>query len=216
MVKKFMKKNKILSIMLTFILFIVIFGEIVQVSAATYGSAASSGTYTYIGRKTVGKVDYQIYKNSKSWICYYPGKKVTTNIYHVKGHGDDVLAFSTSQTLSKTSTTSWSANASITASGSIDFIMFSTGVSVGAGLGYGEMYARGYTFSKANTVSKTIKDSANTGYYSRVPGYTFYKMKCCIRKLSSIVPTIIYYDAPYGDPVLYTIYSPNNSSWSIY
>ena len=92
--------------MLTFILFIVIFGEIVQVSAATYGSAASSGTYTYIGRKTVGKVDYQIYKNSKSWICYYPGKKVTTNIYHVKGHGDDVLAFSTSQTLSKTSTTS--------------------------------------------------------------------------------------------------------------
>lgn len=209
-----MKLRKIISVVL---LVCTVFGSALSAEAATYGNAASSGTYTNVGKDVEGNYTHYIYKNSYNWILYYTGKKLTPVTYHVTNHGDDVLAFSTSQTIETVETKSWSVNASITlsVSSSIEGI-FEAGIETTSELGYGSEYAWGRSFTSSSGVDKTIKDSAPTGYYTRVPGRTFYKMKDIAVYTTRSSMDMFYYDMPYGSMVIYTLYSKNNASWSIY
>ena len=138
---------------------------------------ATTGTYTHLVGRLVNSNVHQIYKHSSNWILFYLKKNLTDVVYHEKGHGDDTLSYSRSVTLSRTKTTEWSANTSITTNTSVKIAeILEVGVSTTVGAGYGETYAQGKSFTSASEVTKQIKDSAPTGYYTRVPGYTFYKM----------------------------------------
>lgn len=132
--------------------------------------------------------------------------------------GDDTLTFAYSVTQSKTKTSSWSVNGSVSKSLSKNLLdLLEKAISVSVGLGYGESYAREYSYTSSGQVSKVISSSAPTGYYTRVPGYTFYKMEVRVLKASDYtLLNKFYFDEPYGSAVIYTIYSKNNSSWSIY
>lgn len=55
-----------------------------------------------------------------------------------------------------------------------------------------------------------------TGYYTRVPGYTFFKMRDVVTRMDRAVSDRFYFDIPCGGPVLFTIYSEDNSNWIVY
>ena len=178
---------------------------------------ATKGTYTHLVGRLVNSNVHQIYKHSSNWILFYLKKNLTDVVYHEKGHGDDTLSYSRSVTLSRTKTTEWSANTSITTNTSVKIAeILEVGVSTTVGAGYGETYAQGKSFTSASEVTKQIKDSAPTGYYTRVPGYTFYKMQDTVTKIGGSGSDTLYFDVPYGEPVIFTIYSKDNASWSIY
>ena len=210
-----MKTRKLFSILCVAMAIFILSSNAMEVMAATYGTKASSGTYTTVGSENEGLQKHTISKNSSMWLLYYTSKNVTDVVYHVKGHGDDMLEFSRSVSLSLTRTTEWSANFAITQKCSASVLdMFEAGIDISTGLGYGSSYARGATFTAASAVTRTIKDSALTGYYTRVPGYTFYKMKDVVMYLGRY--NTFYFNTPYGSPVLFTIYSKDNANWSIY
>lgn len=189
----------------------------IEANAATYGVQASSGTYKNIGSKSSGDYNHTIAKNSSNWILFYPYKKCTNTAYHIKGHGYDLLSYSQSVSVSTTKTTNWSVNGSISASASGGVGgLFEATVSCTVGMGYGESYAEGITITRMSDVTRQIKDEAPTGYYARVPGYTFYKMRSTVLNTRNYSSNMFFYDVPYGDPVIYTIYSRYNDTWSLY
>lgn len=212
--KKKMKST--LSVVLVAVLVVLCFSE--NVFAKTYGEETKTGKYVYVGYKQLGNLTFWTYKNNNNWIAFYPGKKLTPVVHHVVNTGDDTLTFAYSVTQSKTKTSSWSANGNISKSLSENLLdLFEKAISVSVGLGCGESYAREYSYTSSGQVTKVIKNSAPTGYYVRVPGYTFYKME--VRVLRANDYTLLnkfYFDEPYGSAVIYTIYSKSNSNWSIY
>lgn len=209
-----MKLRKIVSVVL---LVSTLFGSVLSAEAATYGKAASTGSYTSVGSKNRGLYNYNIYKNSSNWIVYYPGRKLTFVTYHFPGDGGADLEYCVSQTVETVATKNWSANAAVTSSVSAGVEgVFEAGIEVTSELGYGEEYAFGKTFAKSAGLVKHIKDSAPKGYYSVAPGRTFYKMKSIARTTNKLGMDVFYYDMPYGDVVKYAIYSKDNANWSIH
>lgn len=197
-------------------LLILCMGSTVDVSAATYGKKESGGTYKIYKNTTRSGRTHHIYLNTNQRDKFYKKKTLTPIVKHVKGHGADTLVFSTTQSLTTTKTTSWDTNASISNSIGMDLEIFQDTVSLSVSNRTGGSTATGRTFSKASGVNKTIKDTAKTGYYTRVPGYTYSAMEDIIVKNSNGSLNTIYYRMPYGDPIIYTIYSSNNKNWSVY
>lgn len=189
-----------------------------DILAATYGNEASSGQYVYTGLNVVGENGFWVYKNNLNWILYYTDKNLTPIIYHRKGTGAEQLIFGYSLTSGATKTSSWSVNSSITQSLSLAIkALFETSINSSIGLGYGEAYARNYSFTTSSEVNKTINSGAATGYYTRVPGYTFYKMEVRVLNVADYaLKQKFYFDIPYGKAVVYTIYSNDNKTWKIY
>lgn len=208
-----MKLKKAFCIM---VIFVLMMSQFVTVYAETYGTATTTGSYTYRGKIVSGSYTHYIYKNTYNWIVYYPSKKLTAVVYHSKNSGSDTLSYSQSQTESKTKTCNWSTNASITSQLGASSGLFTASISASVSYGYGTSSTSGYSYTSSYNVSKTIESSAKTGYYTRVPGYTYYKIKDRIVHNTQNSLDYIYYNMPYGSSVIYTIYSSNNSSWSIY
>lgn len=155
-----MKHKALLKFMCIVMAVCILNSQAMEVNAATYGTKASSGSYTYVGREGKGIYSHEISKNSYTWRMLYPKKTVTTTIYHVYGHGDDVLSYENRVTLSTTETTEWSVNGSIAESAGVDIAkLFEAGVSITVGMGYGNSYAYG---------GKDEKDYNNTWYSDTV------------------------------------------------
>lgn len=212
-----MKKKRIFSLICVMCMLCTLCFGLTSVSAETYGKKATTGTYTYVGSRTMSWYMHQLYKHSADWQMFYPTKNLTDVIYHINNHGDDTLEFSRCIELATTKTVEWSTNSSTGSDMSIGmFDVFQMGVSSSSSYGYGDSYAQGYVFSTASTVTKNIKDEAPTGYYTRVPGYTFYKMQDTVTRIGETRNDTIYFDMPYGAPVVFTIYSKNNATWTIY
>lgn len=210
-----MLKKVISTFLVSFMMVSVVFGKIA--SAKVYGTKATSGSYNCVANTTNNGYEHHIYKNTKVADKFYTGKRVTMTIKHKKNSGEDVLTFSTSQSASKTKTQSWSTNESISSSLGADIDVFNVSVSTGVSLGYGNSYAKQYSYTRNSVSAKTIKSSATTGYYTRVPGYTYNRMRDLAINPSKGKTIDIYYRHPYGAPVLYTIYSKDNkSNWKIY
>ena len=210
------KVRKSLAVVLVVILEVLCFKD--NLLAATYGNEASSGQYVYTGVSFIGQKGFWVYKNNKNWNLFYSNKKLTPTIYHTKYSGAEQLIFAYSAAQGATKTSSWSVNGSITQSVSAAIkSLFETSISASVGLGYGEAYARSYSFTTNAQVGKTIKDDAPTGYYTRVPGYTFYKMEVRVLNVSDYALLHeFYFDEPYGEAVIYTIYSNDNKTWKTY
>ena len=210
------KMKSTLSVILAVVLGVLCFSE--NVFAKTYGEETKTGQYVYVGYKQFGSSTFWTYKNNNNWRIFYPNMKLTPVIYHTMNKGADTLTFAYSVTKSKTKTSSWSVNGNVSRSLSKNLLdLFEKAISVSVGLGYGEAYAREYSYTYSAQVNKEIKSNAPTGYYTRVPGYTFYKME--VRVLRTSDYTLLnkfYFDEPYGSAVIYTIYSKDNKSWSIY
>lgn len=210
------KAKKAMAVVLVIVLGVLNFND--NVFGETYGEKTSTGQYVYVGYKQFGSLGYWTYKNNNNWVLFYPSINLTPIVYHEKYTGEDSLCFSYSVTQSRTKTSSWSVNGNVSRTLSMSLLsMFEKAISAAVGLGYGEAYARGYSYTSSGQVNKTIKDEAKTGYYTRVPGYTFYKMEVRVLKVSdySLVDKF-YFDEPYGATVVYTIYSKENKNWSIY
>lgn len=211
--------NKRLKKMIIFLAFICIFMEQGEyASAKVYGNKATSGEYKSVSNKTSGAYDHHLYKNSVRGKKFYEKKQLTPIIHHRKNKGDNSLAYSTSQSASKTKTIQWTTNDSVSTEIGADLDVFKNSVSCSVSAGYGESNARAYSFAKESVVTKTIKSSAPSGYYAMVPGHTYYRMRDLAVNSKNGKILDIYFREPYGKAVIYTIYSKTNEkgSWKIY
>lgn len=115
-----------------------------------------------------------------------------------------------SQSASATNTYSWTTNSSLTTTYGLDVEVFKTSISMAAASGCGSSIAAAYNFTTTSSVSKSIPSSAENGYYSMAPGYTYYNVKDYTYNTSTGETNTMYYRMPYGDAVIYTIYSSDN------
>lgn len=217
-IRKDEKSMKLKRVVVGALAFSMLFGSLMHVGATTYGTSESTGTYVSVGQEVVDAQRHYISKNTEYFYHLYLNKKVTPVVYHIKGNGDDALAFTVGQSVQRTATTNWTVNGSISIFASYSVPgLFETGIDITVGMGYGEAYSSGRTFTASSTVTKTIKDSASTGYYTRVPGQTYFAMSDMAVHTTRSSMNMFYYRVPYGDVALYTIYSRYNTPpWSLY
>ena len=189
------------------------------VNAATYGSAAS-GSYNPVQEKVVGTTHHLIYRayNNGTYTnnYIYTGSKLSSPYYHTSGSGGFSMTIQTSQTAQKTQTYSWTTNSSLTSTYGLDLEVFKTSISMTAACGCGSSTTAGYSFTTSSSITKSVPSSAKTGYYSMAPGYTYYNVKDYTYNTSTGATNTMYYRMPYGDAVVYSIYSSNNSGYSKY
>lgn len=193
-------KRRLISIFLV----IMLFGCSVA-SATEYGTPAS-GTYTSIGGGSYKGYYYSVYKINTVRNRIYENKKLTPVIYHTKNTGEDQLSYSTSQSLSSESVVSYNANIGITVSVGA--------VNITANAGCGSTTTKSKTVNSSAGVTKVIPSSANSGYYVRVLGRTYYDVKVIAQNMNSRYNDTYYYKMPFGDPVIYTAYSTSNANGS--
>ncbi len=196
----------------------ILLGDREYASAKVYGNKATSGEYKSVSNKTSGGYDHHLYKNTVHGKKYYEKKLLTPVVHHRKNKGANSLAYSTSQSASKTQTIQWTTNETISSEVGTDIDVFKNSVSCSVSAGYGESSARAYSFSKESVVTKTIKSAAPSGYYAMVPGHTYYRMRDLAVNSKNGKILDIYFREPYGKAVIYTIYSKTNESgsWKIY
>lgn len=198
------------------VLFILIILQVSTANATTYGTASTTGSYEFMTKGTFLGYTHYICKNTQGWIAFYPTKKLTAVIYHTKNRGSDDLTFSHSQTESSTQTVSWSTNSTISTNMGTNVFLFIATIGTATSRGIGESSTSGYEYTQSYQVTKTIESSAKTGYFCRVPGYTYYRMRSLIENNSKNTSDTIYYVLPYGSSVVYTVYSQDNNRWAIY
>lgn len=209
--------KKYVGIICMLISFAMLANSSIEAKAATYGVQASSGTYKNVGSETRGNYNHSIAKNSSHWVLLYPNKRCTPTVHHTFGRAPQTLTFSQSVSVSRTKTTNWSANASVSASASGGVGgLFEATVSCTVGMGYGESYAEGITVTQSSGANATIDRDDPTGFYTRVPGYTFYKMRSVVLNTANYSSNMFFYNVPYGEPAIFTIYSEYNDTWTIY
>jgi hypothetical protein len=174
-------------------------------SATTYGKSVR-GTYVSVGGKLYKSYYYNVYKINKTYDRIYENKKLTPVIKHTKNTGTDSLSFSTTQSLSKQTVVSYNSSLGITVNATV--------VSITEEVGCGSTTTTSISITTSASVNKEIPSSAPTGYYSRALGRTYYEMKVNAQHTNSQYNDTYYFKMPYGDPVIYTIYSSTNASGS--
>lgn len=210
-----MKQKVLAGIMIT-VLFL---ASVLDVSAATYGKAAS-GDYQSVGQRTYGTklhIIYRAYSNGTYTNDHiYTGSKLLSPIWHTKGSGALTLTIQTSRSLSKTNTYSWTTNSAITTTYGLDLEFFKTSIASSVSCGCGASTTAGYSYTVSSGISKTVPSNAADGYYGMAPGYTYYNVKDYVINTSTGATDTIYFRMPYGDGVVYVIYSANNSAYTKY
>lgn len=197
-------KRRLISLFLV----IMLFGCSVA-SATDYGTPGG-GVYSYVGGVPTSTRYYKVYRDSTARDRIYENKKLTLVIKHNKNTGSDQLTFSKSQSLSYESVVNYNTSFGITVTAPI--------VSATVNAGCGTSNVAGRTVNVASEVTKTIPSDANTGYYARALGRTYNNIKVVSQENNSRYYDTYYYEMPYGDPVVYTIYSPSNAygSFGVY
>lgn len=205
-------RNKKLSVVLAILLAVAMGSNVAN--AATYGTPVS-GTYNIVSNQKSGNYTHHIYKNSSNWCRFYGNKKLVVPTYHTKNSGKLTLSVNYAQSASTTNTVNWSSNQNVTSSMGANSYVFSTSVNLTSGIGYGKTKASGYSYKVGFSISQEIPSDAESGYYSAAPGHTYYEMRDIVIGDNGSSNTI-YYMMPYGDSVIYILYSKDNSTYKIY
>ena len=198
---------------------VMLFSNITCIYAKDYGVKAS-GDYQMAGQRTQGSYTHIIYRAFKDGTFandfIETDKKLISPVSHTKGSGSLTLTIKISRSASATQTYSWSINKNITSSYGMDLEFFKTSIAYATTCGCGMSSTAGYNFTVGMDISKTISSNAPSAYYSMAPGYTYYNVKDYVINTTTGATDTIYFRMPYGDAVIYTIYSYNNLTYFKY